>query len=185
VIDDRELMTFRDRDEWRAWLAAHHRDAVEAWLVIRRKGVREGALSLDEAVEEALCFGWIDGKLTSMDGQKNALRFSPRRATSIWSVSNVRRVQRLIEEGRMTEAGLARVADARRSGQWDAAFARERTDDIPPDLARALRRRRGALAAYGALTDSRKKQLLHGLFTAKRTETRQRRIEAIVSEVVG
>ena len=185
MIDDRKLMAFRDRDEWRAWLAAHHRDASEAWLVIRRKGVRDGALSLDEAVEEALCFGWIDGTLRSMDGQTYALRFSPRRATSIWSVRNLRRVERLIEEGRMTEAGLASVADARRSGQWDIAIARERTEEIPPDLARALRRRKGATAAYRALADSRKKQLLHWLFTAKRAETRQKRIAAIVSEVLG
>lgn len=185
MIDDRNLMAFHDRDEWRAWLRSHHRDLTEAWLVIFKKGVREGALSLDEAVEEALCFGWIDGKLRSLDGQKYSLRFTPRRATSIWSVSNIRRVERLIKQGQMTEAGLAKIAEARRSGQWDAASARERTNEIPPDLKKALCRRKGAIAAYRGLTDSRKKQLLHWLFTAEKAETRRRRIASIVSQVIG
>jgi uncharacterized protein YdeI (YjbR/CyaY-like superfamily) len=134
-------------------------------------------------VEEALCFGWIDGKLKSLDAEKYALRFTPRRPNSVWSISNIRRVERLIKEGLMTQAGWEKIADARQSGQWDAAIKREQTDVIPPDLAKALRRKKGAIAAYRSLTDSRKKQLLHWLFTAKRPETRQRRIEAIVREV--
>lgn len=185
MIDDRKLMTLRDGDKWREWLRSHHHDSTEAWLVIFKKGVCEGSLSLDEAIEEALCFGWIDGKLRSLDKQKYSLRFSPRRVNSIWSVSNIRRIERLIKEGKMTEAGLAKVAEARRSGQWDAAIAREWTDKIPPELANALRRRKGAISAYRNLTDSRKKQLLHWLFTAKRAETKRRRIAAIVREVTG
>jgi uncharacterized protein YdeI (YjbR/CyaY-like superfamily) len=178
-----ELLTFASRAEWRDWLASHYRETAEAWLVLYKKGKREGSLSLDDAVEEALCFGWIDGRLRSLDSEKYSLRFSPRKADSIWSISNIRRVERLIQQGLMTEAGTQKIREARNSGQWDLAFRREQTDEIPPDLANALRRRRGAIAAYRKLTNSKKKQLLHWLFTAKKAETRRRRIEAIVSEV--
>ena len=184
VDDDRELLVFADCSEWREWLESHYRDATEAWLVIFKKGVREESLTLDEAIEEALCFGWIDGKLKSLDAEKYSLRFSPRKADSIWSISNIHRVEMLIKLGLMTDAGLEKVAQAHLSGQWEAAIRREQTDVIPEDLEKALRRRKGAIAAYRSLTDSRKKQLLHLLFTAKRPETRQRRIAAIVNEVV-
>jgi uncharacterized protein YdeI (YjbR/CyaY-like superfamily) len=185
VSDDRKLLAFTGRGQWRGWLESHHREAGEAWLVLYKKGIREGSLTLDEAVEEALCFGWIDGKLRSLDAERYSLRFSPRRANSVWSVSNIRRVERLTQEGLMTEAGLEKIAEGHQSGQWDAAIRREQTDVMPPDLEAALRRTSGAVAAYRGLTDSRKKQLLHWLLTAKRPETRQRRIEAIVSEVSG
>jgi uncharacterized protein YdeI (YjbR/CyaY-like superfamily) len=182
MTDERELLVFADRGAWRAWLQNHHHDATEAWLVIYKKGVREGAMTLNDAVEEALCFGWIDGKLKSLDDEKYSLRFSPRRADSVWSMTNIGRVERLIETGRMTEAGLEKIAQARESGQWQAAIRREQTDVIPPDLEEALRQA-DAVDAYRDLTDSRKKQLLHWLFTAKRPETRQRRVAAIVKEV--
>lgn len=183
MTGDGGLLTFTSRTEWRSWLESHHRRATEAWLVFYKKGVREGSLTLDEAVEEALCFGWIDGRLKSLDSFRYSLRFSPRRVNSVWSITNIRRVEGLIREGLMTEAGLEKVAEARQSGQWDAAIKRERTDLIPADLERALRREKGALAGYRRLTNSRKKQLLHWLLTAKREETIRRRIEAIVQEV--
>ena len=183
MIDDRDLLSFAGRKEWREWLESHHHEDTEAWLVLNKKGVREGSLSLGEAVEEALCFGWIDGKLRSLDDETYSLRFTTRRPDSIWSMSNILRVERLIEEGLMTEAGLQKVAEARQSRQWEAAIRREQTDVIPADLEKALRRRKGAIAGYRSLTDSRKKQLLYWLMSAKRPETRQRRIEAIVSEV--
>ena len=183
MLDGRELLIFANREQWRKWLESHNREATEAWLVLYKKGVCEGSLSLDEAVEEALCFGWIDGKLRSLDAERYSLRFTPRRADSIWSISNIRRVERLIKEGLMNEAGLEKIAEARQSRQWEAAISRERTDVIPADLEKALRRKKGAISAYRSLTDSRKKQLLHWLLTAKRPETRQKRVEAIVREV--
>jgi uncharacterized protein YdeI (YjbR/CyaY-like superfamily) len=175
-------MTFTGRGEWRNWLESHHRKADEAWLVLYKKGVREGSLSLDEIVEEALCFGWIDGKLRGLDKERYSLRFTPRRNKSVWSVSNIRRVERLIREGLMTESGMEKVVEARKSGQWDAAISREQTDVIPADLEKALRGKKGAVAGYRSLSNSRKKQLLHWLLTARRPDTRQRRIAAIVRE---
>jgi uncharacterized protein YdeI (YjbR/CyaY-like superfamily) len=179
----RELLTFRDRTEWRNWLEAHHQSADEAWLLLHKKGVRQATLSLDEAVREALCFGWIDGKLRSLDKERYSLRFTPRRPDSVWSINNVRRVKELISEGLMTDAGLRKVAEACQSGQWEAAKRREQVDRIPPDLEKALRRRKGASARYRDRPASRRKQLLHWLMTSKTPQTRQKRIEAIVEEV--
>ena len=171
VTDEHRLVTPADRKEWRAWLTSHHVEATEIWLVLYKKGVRDGSLSLDEAVQEALCFGWIDGTLRSLDAERYSLRFSPRRVDSVWSVSNIRRVERLIEKDLMTKVGLAKIEKAKKCGQWEAAMARERTGEIPVDLENALRRRKGAIAAYKNLPDSRKKQLLHWMLTAKQPET--------------
>ena len=184
MMDDRELLSFEDRDEWRAWLASNHDRATEAWIVIYKKSAREVALTLDEAQGEALCFGWVDVMSRRVDDARYALRFTPRRAGSLWSLTNIRHVERLIAAGRMTEAGMVKIDEAKQNGQWEAALASERTDVIPADLEKALRRRKGALAGYKKLTDSRKRQILHQLLSAKNPATRQRRIEAIVQHVL-
>jgi uncharacterized protein YdeI (YjbR/CyaY-like superfamily) len=173
------------RARWRAWLQEHSARAPEVWLVMHKKGTGRSSLSIADAQEEALCFGWIDQLSRSLDGARFLLRFTPRRPGSMWSMTNIRRVRKLTREGRMTEAGLAKVAEAKRNGQWRAAIARENTGVIPPELAGALRRRKGALAGFRALADSRKKQLLYWFQTAKTPETRQRRSEAIVREALA
>jgi len=180
-----EPLEFPDRDRWREWLEAHHAEKREAWLVHTKKGHQGTALGYEEAVEEALCFGWIDGLLNRLDERRYILRYSPRRRNSVWSVNNIERVERLIREGRMTEAGLQKIEEAKENGQWDAAIEREQVDVIPPELDKALRRKKGALAAYRALTPSHKKRYLYWLQSAKRAETRQRRIAKIVDEVLG
>jgi uncharacterized protein YdeI (YjbR/CyaY-like superfamily) len=182
--DDRSLLTFKDRDAWRRWLKVNCGHESKAWLVIRKKSARQECLSLEDAVLEALCFGWIDGKLETLDKDHYALRFSPRRSDSVWSLGNIRRVEKLMAEGLMTEAGYRTIREGHESGQWDAAIKRERVDQIPPDLERILRRRKGALSAYRNLPASRKKQILHRIMTAKRQETRLKRIDAIVDQLM-
>ena len=108
-----------DRAAWRAWLDAHHASAAEIWLVFLKKHVGEPCVTLDEAVEEALCFGWIDGLLRRIDERSHVLRFTPRKPASQWSASNKARVERLTREGRMAPAGLAAVATAKANGAWD------------------------------------------------------------------
>jgi uncharacterized protein YdeI (YjbR/CyaY-like superfamily) len=180
-----DLLRASSRQAWRAWLERHHEHATEAWLVLHKAAHRGDRLSLSDAVEEALCFGWIDGKLKPLDATSYALRFTPRRSGSVWSVTNISRVRRLTRQGKMKPAGLAKVAEARRNGQWHAAQARERTDQPPPDLRAALRRRKGATAGFRRLPESRKKQLLHLLATARKSETREKRIANIVAEAAG
>jgi len=174
-----EPMSFQSRDEWRAWLAENHETAREAWLVHPKKASGLTGLRYEEAVEEALCFGWIDGRLRALDGERFSLRYSPRRRGSIWSDSNKRRVARLTEEGRMTAAGLAAVAEAKESGEWDAATAREDVTVIPDDLLQELTRL-GAVDAFTGWSASRRKQYLYWLSSAKRAGTRQKRLSAIV-----
>jgi uncharacterized protein YdeI (YjbR/CyaY-like superfamily) len=98
MTGDVVLLTFANRAEWRAWLQDHHHQSAETWLVFFKKGVRQGSLTLDEAVQEALCFGWIDGKLRSLDRARYSVRFTPRRADSVWSISNIQRVEKLIQQ---------------------------------------------------------------------------------------
>ena len=163
----------------------NHATKREAWLLIYKKKYQDLGLALEDAVEEALCYGWIDGTLKSLDERRYALRFSPRTKNSIWSLSNIQRVEKLMSEGRMTDAGMLKVAEAKANGEWKAALRREQVDNIPKDLEVALRKREGALSAYMALPASRKKQYIYWLQSAKRGETKQRRIQKIVEEVLN
>ena len=180
-----KCLEFSDRSQWRMWLEEHHAEGNEVWLIHYKKGFQEAALSLEEAVEEALCFGWIDGLLRRVDEKRYALRYTPRRRNSVWSISNIERAERLIREGRMTEAGQEKITEAKEGGQWEAARRREQIDVIPSELEKALRQRKGAIGAYRALTASQKKQYIYWVQSAKRPATKQRRIEKIVEEVMG
>jgi uncharacterized protein YdeI (YjbR/CyaY-like superfamily) len=176
----RKRLAVASRSQWRAWLAAHHTAAGEAWLTIHKKRSSRPGLRLAEAVEEALCFGWIDGAMHRLDGETFALRFAPRRPGSVWSPANQRRVRRLEAEGRMTEAGAAAVRRAKRSGEWRAAIRRENTADLPQDLRRALAGNKKARENFLRLPPSHKKRYLWWIESAKRTDTRARRIRETV-----
>jgi uncharacterized protein YdeI (YjbR/CyaY-like superfamily) len=184
-MSEPNILTVETREQLRRWLVQHHATKPEVWLTIYKKKYQDQGLTLDEAVEEALCFGWIDSTLRSIDEQRYALRFSPRNKRSVWSVSNINRVKKLINEGKMTEAGLLKINEARDNGEWDAAIQREKVDDMPENLLHALSQEEGALTAYKALTNSQKKQYLYWLQSAKRAETKIRRIQSIVKEVMG
>jgi uncharacterized protein YdeI (YjbR/CyaY-like superfamily) len=179
------FLEFRDRLAWRSWLEKHHGTESEAWIAIQKKGSELPAMTLDEAVEEALCYGWIDGQLRSRDEQAYLLRFSPRRRNSVWSMSNIQRVEKLLRSGAMREAGLIEVRRAKESGRWQAAMDRERPEEIPPELVAALRQKKGAIAAYRGLPDSKKKQYVYWIQSAKRDQTRRKRIEEIVKRVLS
>jgi uncharacterized protein YdeI (YjbR/CyaY-like superfamily) len=177
-------LEFEDRDQWRRWLEKNHTTETEAWLILYKVKYQDQGLTLDGAIEEALCFGWIDGKLKSLDEKRFQLRFSPRKRNSIWAVSNIRRVEKLIAEGKMTEAGYQKISEAKENGEWEAALRREQVDIIPEDLERRLQKIKGAISAYRSLPDSRKKQYIYWLQSAKREETKHRRIEKIIEEVL-
>jgi uncharacterized protein YdeI (YjbR/CyaY-like superfamily) len=175
-----QQLYFTDRDDWRAWLEANHATASEAWLVHYKKHTGKPGLSLGDAIEEALCFGWIDGVMHRIDHEKFALRYSPRKKGSIWSETNKRRVRKLIKQGRMTEAGLAKVKEAKANGQWRAATLREDTTNIPDDLKQALNANSRARHNFERLAPSPKRQYIYWITSAKMDETRQRRIQETV-----
>lgn len=176
---------FEDQSQWRRWLEDNYGNEIDAWLILYKKKFEDQGLTLEKAVEEALCFGWIDGKLKSLDQKRYMLRFSPRTKSSNWSINNIRKVEILIDEGKMVKAGYQKIAEAKTNGEWDAAIRREQVEIIPKELEIALCKINGAIAAYRSLPDSRKKQFIYWLQTAKREETKQRRIQNIVEEVLG
>lgn len=173
---------FTNRDDWRAWLEQNHATEKEAWLAHYKKHTGKSGIPYEDAVEEALCFGWIDGLLRSIDSEKYALRYTPRRRISVWSELNKKRAKKMIEQGRMTEAGLAKISQAKESGEWYKATSRERLE-IPPDLKRALAADKEAGRNFKGLIPSRQKQFLYWVASAKKEETRQRRINEIIKMV--
>lgn len=177
-------LEFKNRDQWRCWLEENHARTGEAWLILVKKPFADQGLALDAATEEAICFGWVDSQGKRLDERRFALRFTPRQANSVWSVSNIRRVEQLTAQGKMTPAGLRAVAEAQANGQWETAIRREQVEIIPEELERALRQTAGALDAYRALPASRRKQLIYLLQSAKTEVTKRRRIQRIVDEMV-
>lgn len=170
-----------DAQAWRRWLERHHTDPTGVRLVLAKKHTTTPtSLSYDQALDEALCFGWIDGQLTRKDDATYRQRFTPRRSRSTWSKRNVGLVERLIAEGRMQPAGSAEVDRAKADGRWDAAYASHATAQVPADLAAALSENAAALEMFEALTRQNRYAILYRLETAKRADTRARRITTFV-----
>ena len=171
-----------DEHAWLAWLGAHHSEPRGVWLVLAKKGTAvPTSLSYDEALDHALCHGWIDGQVKRRDDATFRQRFTPRRARSAWSKRNVAIVERLNAEGRMREAGLAAVKAAQADGRWDAAYAGQAKIEVPDDLARALQAEPKAKEMFAILTSQNRYAVLLRIDTAKRSDTRARRIEQFVA----
>jgi uncharacterized protein YdeI (YjbR/CyaY-like superfamily) len=171
-----------DAGAWRAWLAEHHAQSVGVWLILAKKGIVEPtSLTYDQALEEALCHGWIDGQVGRLDERTYRQRFTPRRARSSWSERNVSIVERLTGEGRMHPAGTAAVESAKKDGRWEAAYAGQASIELPDDLAAALRAAPAAQAMFEILTSQNRYAVLFRVTQAKRADTRARRIERFVS----
>ncbi len=168
-----------DRAAWRQWLAAHHVERTQVWLILHKKHVEEPSVRYAEAVEEALCWGWIDGLTNGRDERSYAVRFTPRKPGSVWSESNVERVGRMIAEGRMTPSGMALVDEAKRRGTWDQATS-GRLEVTPPDLEAALAGVPAALARWGAWPPTNRRLYISWVLDAKRPETRARRVADVV-----
>ncbi len=173
-----------DRASWRKWLAANHARYTEVRLVFYRKGTGEPCVSYDEAVSEALCFGWIDGIKNKLDDQRYCFRFTPRRPSSKWSDSNKRRVALLTEQGLLRPAGIAAIDAAKASGIWDQQARSPVPTTMPVELVDALAAKSGAKQAFEALTPGRKRDWLRYVAEAKQVDTRVRRAAKVVSELV-
>jgi uncharacterized protein YdeI (YjbR/CyaY-like superfamily) len=169
----------KTRAEWRRWLERHHATAPGVWFVFYKKGTGKARVSYDDAVEEALCFGWVDSVGRALDEDRSMLKFTPRKPRSVWSKSNKERVERLIRDGRMTPAGVAKVEAAKRDGSWSALDAAERLA-VPPDLEAALAANVPAARHFDAFPPSSKKIILTWITGAKRAETRAKRVAETV-----
>ncbi len=166
--------------EWRAWLTEHHGRGEGVWLITYKKGLQQPRLEYDEAVTEAICFGWIDSKPRKLDDARSMLWYAPRKAGSGWSRLNKQRVARAISTHRMTAAGLARVNEAKKDGSWAALDAVENLE-IPEDLAKAFSKHKSAAEKFEAFPRSVKRSVLEWIGNAKTAPTRAKRVEETAS----
>lgn len=178
---DEELIV-ADAAAWREWLAEHHDSSNGVWLVLAKKGTTDPtSVRYSQALDDALCQGWIDGQGKSRDETTYLQRFTPRRARSQWSQRNVGHIARLRSEGRMRPAGLAEVERAQADGRWEAAYGGMAAAEVPADLAAALSEAPQAQAMFDILTKQNRFAILHRIAGAKRSDTRARRIERFVA----
>jgi uncharacterized protein YdeI (YjbR/CyaY-like superfamily) len=175
------VLSFAISAEFDRWLAKHHGVAAVVWIKYAKKGSGEPSITMTEAVDVALCHGWIDGQSKSIDERYYLQRFTPRRAASNWSKINRDRVARLIKDGRMRPTGLAEVDRAKADGRWDAAYDSPKTSVVPDDLAHALEQRPSAKAAFEKLNATSRYSILHRLQIAKQPQTRARQIENLLT----
>jgi uncharacterized protein YdeI (YjbR/CyaY-like superfamily) len=170
-----------DAGEWRRWLSAHHANSHGVWLILAKKGTTDPTmLSYDQALDEAICFGWIDGQLGRRDRATFRRRFTPRKVRSPWSQRNAAIAERLITSGRMHQSGDDEVRRAKVDGRWEAAYAGQASMEVPDDFATALNANPRATVMFQVLTSANRYSILYQIENAKKPETRSRRIAQFV-----
>ncbi|TYK44969.1 YdeI/OmpD-associated family protein [Actinomadura decatromicini] len=182
--DPGSALHFADAAEWEAWLARHHDAGAGVWLTIAKKGAPVASLTIADALDVALCYGWIDSHRRSRDEHSYLQRYSRRRKGSPWSAKNVAKAEALIAAGRMRPPGLAEIDAARADGRWDAAYAAQRDVSVPPDLAEALAARPGAAARFDALDKTARYLLILPLLKARTPAGRKARLDRAISDLL-
>jgi uncharacterized protein YdeI (YjbR/CyaY-like superfamily) len=167
---------FHDRMEWRKWLEKNHNSENEIWVIIQKNKSERKGVKYQEAVEEAICFGWIDSKMQSIDVFRFRQRFSPRKKNSIWSKKNKETAEKMIIMGKMTSAGFETIKNAKQKGKWDTAYTAKKVPTIPDDLEKALKENKLAWKNFDNFSNSTKLQYIYWINSAKKDETRQKRI---------
>jgi uncharacterized protein YdeI (YjbR/CyaY-like superfamily) len=167
----------KNRNQWRNWLEKNHdKEEKGIWLVFYKKKTNKPSLDYEDAVEEALCFGWIDSIIKKIDEEKYARKFTPRNDKSLWSELNKKRVNKMIKEGKMTDAGLAKIQKAKKTGLWQKEPRPQISLDMPPEFAKALAKNKKAKENFDALAASYRKYYIGWIAIAKRPQTKNRRI---------
>jgi uncharacterized protein YdeI (YjbR/CyaY-like superfamily) len=179
--DPLPTVSFESTNAWDAWLTAHHADSPGLWLKIAKKGSAGRSISYSDALDVALCHGWIDGQKGRLDDEYWLQRFTPRKPGSKWSKINTERAAALIASGRMRPAGLHQVERAQADGRWEQAYESQSRVTVPEDLARALAANQRARAFFATLDSTNRYAILYRIGTTKRPETRAKRIDAFVA----
>jgi len=177
-----ELLTlsFESKKKFADWLAKQYDKSSGVWLKLAKKGTGIPSVTITEALDVVLCYGWIDGQRASFDENYYLQKYTPRRPRSIWSKINVEKVESLIASGEMKPAGLKAVEAAKQDGRWDAAYASQKTMTVPADFQSALEKNKKAKIFFETLTGSRRYAFLFRIETAKKAETREKRIRIFV-----
>lgn len=181
MLKTASLKAFASAKGWRQWLAKNHGKSSGLWLRIYKKDSGKKTITYDEALDEALCFGWIDGQKARYDAASFLQKFTPRRPKSLWSKRNREHIARLAKEKRMTAAGLAAVAAAKKDGRWDAAYDAPSTMAVPADFLKELKKDKEAYAFFKTLDRANTYAIAWRLHTAKKPETRARRKEQLLA----
>ncbi len=180
-----ELLRFASGAEWEEWLAAHHATHTEAWLVIGKKNAGTGLMDIQDALDGALCFGWIDGQRRGHDVQTFLQRYSRRRARSTWSQVNVGKVAHLIEAGRMQPAGFAEIEAAKADGRWEAAYVSQANAEVPGDLEAALAANPAAKESFERLGKTDRYLIILQVLKARTPESRDKILAKAVQKLAG
>jgi uncharacterized protein YdeI (YjbR/CyaY-like superfamily) len=178
--DFMEELFFETRDNWRRWLEINHDKSQGIWLVYYKKITKIPSIAYAEAVEEALCFGWIDSKVQTIDELRYRQIFTPRNPKSVWSETNKKRVEMMIEAGQMTRAGLEKIEAAKKNGQWENAYGKRDSVVMADDLKTALVQNPRAWENFGNFSTSSQSTYIRWISSAKRAETRENRISRVV-----
>ncbi len=178
--NEQPILSFETTKDWETWLAKHHASSKGVYIRVGKKGSGIRSITCPEALEVALCYGWIDAIRKSHDASTFLQRYCPRGPQSIWSEINKKSVQALIKAKLMRPAGLAAVAQAKKNGQWDKAYAPASTITVPPDLEAALKKNKKAREFFATLKGSNRYAFLHRLHTAKKEETRAKRLALFI-----
>jgi len=185
VPDPSSILTLPDGAAWESWLTPTHASAAQAWLRIGKKGSGLPLIGIADALDGALCWGWIDGQRRGFDEASFLQRYCPRRPRSAWSQVNVRRVEQLIAAGRMRPPGLAQIDAARADGRWAAAYEPQRTAEPPPDLVAALAANPAAQVAFDALSRTERYLIIMNLAKARTPDSRARVLATAIGRLGG
>lgn len=181
MADELPIVLFAGPPELEEWLEENHETSHGVWLKIAKKGAAEPSVTYAEALELALCFGWIDSQKRRFDNRHFLQRFTPRRPRGRWSRINREKAEALIEEGRIRPPGLVEVEAAKADGRWEAAYEGQRTAQVPPDLQRELDANRAAAEFFAGLDSANRYAIIYRLNDAKKPETRERRLRKFVA----
>lgn len=168
------------KDDWRKWLEKHHETERKVWLIYHKKHTSKPSIAYADSVEEALCFGWIDSIVKRIDDEKFARKFTPRKRNSKWSELNKKRARKMMTEGKMTKAGWARIEEAKKNGEWFKVTPRRQKLPIPSYMKKALAANQAALDNFNKLAKTYKRDYIGWIISAKREETRKRRLREAI-----
>ena len=180
IHDDYPVKTFKTASAFEAWLDKNHMKADGLWMKIAKANKGIASIAFGDALDLALCYGWIDGLRRGLDENYYVQKFTPRRPKSVWSVINKNKVAQLIKDGRMKEAGFAAIEDAKKNGQWDRAYHSPANAEIPTDLQKALDKNKKAKAFFVKLNSQNRFAILYRLQQVKRVETKKKKLEEYI-----
>lgn len=181
IHDDYPVKSFKSASAFEEWLDKNHKKADGLWMKIAKANTGIKSIAFPDAIDIALCYGWIDGLRRALDEEYYIQKFTPRRGKSVWSVINKNKVAQLIQEGRMKEAGLAAIDDAKKNGQWDKAYHSPANAQVPEDFQKALDKNKKAKAFFAKLSSQNRFAIIYRLHQVKREETKKKKTEEYIS----